>query len=141
MRHESLFVEGPEEIVIELGVFGAAAPDDDGQILQICLGGQAAGGAATPLRRLALQHVEIHPVGHSRGGRRARCTKSSTSSGTGRPVLPFCAPPSQAVPATSRCAQSRSLVNLERNVAAVLAPPSRLPTLAKSAKLLFRPSA
>ena len=57
--------------------------------------------------------------------------------GHGPPVLPLCDPPSQAVPATSRCAHLRSLANFERKDAAVQAPPSRPPTLAISAKLLF----
>ena len=46
--------------------------------------------------------------------------------GTGRPVLPFCAP-AQAMrrPAMSRCAQRRPCVNFDRKHAAVIAPPSR----------------
>ena len=44
----------------------------------------------------------------------------------------------QAVPAISRCTHGVSSANYFRNIAAVMAPPQRPPTLGRSAKGLFR---
>src|SRR5699024_241192 len=56
------------------------------------------------------------------------------SRGTGRPVAAFFMPPlTQAVPATSRCAQRASLVKRDKKHAAVMVPASRPPMLAMSA--------
>src|SRR5438105_12948503 len=72
------------------------------QVRELC------GVAAAP-RRLLSRTAEAHVAqvagvaGAVTGQRAARCRRKSASSRVGRPVLPFCAPPWEAVPATSRC--------------------------------------
>src|ERR1700693_2825099 len=134
VRDERALVECPQQVIECLRVGQRVVDDDDAQIPQIGFFGQPAGERPALLGCGAFQYVEIYALGHVA---RTRLTRNSTSQGTGRPVLPLWAPPSQAVPATSRCAHCRSLANFERNEAAVQAPPSRPPTLAISAKLLF----
>src|ERR1700683_2519813 len=134
MRYERSVVEGPEQVIEGFRVGSAITDDDHAQVLEVSLLGEPAGKGPALFRRRALQDVKIHSLGHFEW---ARLTRKSTSKGMGRPVLPFCEPPSQAVPATSKCAHSRSLANFDRNEAAVHAPPSRPPMLARSAKLLF----
>ncbi len=96
----------------------------------------AHGGQLPRARRIRLAPSAIGPAaGHARGRARAG---SPPAGPPGRPVLPFCAPPSQAMPAMSRCAQCRPCVNFARKHAAVIAPPSRPQALAKSAKLLLQ---
>ena len=70
-----------------------------------------------------------------------RMVKYWNNNPTGRPVEPLAAPPFQAVPAISRCAQGMSPTNFCKNLAAVMEPPARPATLPMSAKLLLRPSA
>src|SRR5881398_3649470 len=63
-----------------------------GQVRELC------GVAAAP-RWLASRPAEAHVAlvavvaGAVTGQRAARCSRKSASSGVGRPVLPFCAPP------------------------------------------------
>src|SRR5690606_32522881 len=85
--------------------------------------------------RGAVEDVEVD-LGHAV----ARLSMKSTSSGTGRPVAPFCDSPRHATPAISRWAHAVPSTNFARKAAATLAPPSRLPAFAKSAKLLFSDS-
>src|SRR5690606_1273887 len=68
-------------------------------------------------------------------------SRKSTSSGTGRPVAPLFPSARHATPAMSRCAHGMPSTNFARKLAATLAPPSRVPEFAKSAKLLFSDSA
>src|ERR1700676_864712 len=134
VRHEGAFGGRPKQGVDCLDLGKRVAEEHDLEVAQIGLLGQPAGKRPPLFRRRAFQNIKIDSFGHFAA---ARWTKKSTSSGTGRPVLPFCEPLSHAVPATSRCAQCRSLANFQRNEAAVQAPPSRPPTFAISAKLLF----
>src|SRR5690606_28977611 len=97
---------------------------------------EAAGKREPSVVRGSVDDIEID-LGHA-------CPlliRKSTSSGTGRPVAPFCASAFQATPAMSRWAHGVASTNFARNAAATLAPPSRLPEFAKSAKLLFSDSA
>src|SRR6202051_3139425 len=134
VRHEGAFGERPKQGVDRLDLGKRVAEEHDLEVAQIGLLGQPACKRPAQFRRRAFQNIKIDSFGHFAA---ARWTKKSTSSGTGRPVLPFCEPPSHAVPATSKWAQCRSLGNFQRTDAAVQAPPSRPPTFAISAKLLF----
>src|SRR5271167_4645439 len=134
VRYEGSVIEGPQQLVQLFRLRQRVVEDDDPQIQQVRFLRQSAGERPALFCGGTFQDIEIDALGHVA---LARWIRKSTSNGTGRPVLPFCAPPSQAVPATSRWAHSRSLANFHRNDAAVQAPPSRPPTLAMSAKLLL----
>src|SRR5271163_1275042 len=134
VRYERPFIERQEQLIQLFRLLKGFIDDDNAQITQISFLDQPAGKCPALFCGGTFQYIEINALGH---GALARWIRKSTSKGTGRPVLPFCAPLSHAVPATSRCAQARSLANLPRKDAAVQAPPSRPPTLAISAKLLL----
>src|SRR5271168_1178770 len=134
VRYEGSLVEGPQQLIQLFRLCQRIVDDDDSQIPQIGFLGKSAGERPALFGGGTFQDIEIDALGHVA---LARWIRKSTSSGTGRPVLPFCAPPSQAVPATSRWAHARSLANFDRKDAAVHAPPSRPPMLAMSAKLLL----
>src|SRR5690606_35556021 len=98
--------------------------------------GESAREHEARVRPDGVEHVEIdlrHPL--------PVFSRKSTSSGTGRPVAPLFESARHATPAMSRCAHGIPSTNFARNAAATLAPPSRLPAFAKSAKLLFSDSA
>src|SRR5207249_2762873 len=67
----------------------------------------------------------------------ASSTKVRTPTPEGPLDMKGLASSSQAVPAISRCAQGVLSANSLRNMAAVIAPPGRPPTLVISAKALF----
>src|SRR5215472_11643500 len=84
---------------------------------------------------------QLLDLGSFRAGYAPSCDSTHVVSiGTGRPVAPFAFPSFHATPAMSRCAQSNFFANRDRKHAAVMLPPARPPTLAKSAKLLLSPS-
>src|SRR5688500_15731099 len=80
---------------------------------------------------VALQDVEVD-LRHCPAAFR----RKSTSKGTGLPVAPLFALARQATPAMSRCAHGTPSTNRDKKLAPTLAPPSRVPEFAKSAKLL-----
>src|SRR6185369_6167664 len=129
--NEAALRKRPKELVELFRLDVGAAVDEHVLARVVRLVGDPADDLEACVLGVALDDVEID-LCHCA----AEASRKSTSSGTGLPVAPLFAFARHATPAMSRCAQGTPSTNRSRKFAATLAPPSRVPAFAKSAKLL-----
>src|SRR4051794_20856615 len=131
VRNEAALGQRPQKLIQLFRLDVGAAVDEHVLARAVRLLGDPAGDLQARVLGVAVDDVEID-LCHCA----AEASRKSTSSGTGRPVAPLFAFARQATPAMSRCAHGTPSTKRSRKFAATLAPPSRVPAFAKSAKLL-----
>ena len=143
VRHELELLEGPQQRVEPAQALGLArSPRPATRGGMPC----AAAGSSSPAGRRRRCGIRAAP--REASGSRVHGASGAAALGLRQHVVgqqphrpaggALCAPERHAVPAMSRWAQRSLSVKRCRNIAAVMAPPARAPTLAMSAKLLFK---